>query len=155
MHDYHKNPDAISKLSPEQYRVTQKNGTEHPFENEYWDNKEPGIYVDVVSGEPLFVSKDKFESQSGWPSFTKPLVSENVVELHDPTHGMDGIEVRSANGDSHLGHLFDDGPTDAGGMRYCINSASLRFIPLDELEEEGYGEYASLFEAPAKKETTS
>ena len=154
MRDYHKDVNAISKLSPEQYRVTQKSGTEHPFENEYWDNKEPGIYVDVVSGEPLFASKDKFDSHSGWPSFTKPLVSENVIELHDSTHGMERIEVRSANADSHLGHLFDDGPRDAGGMRYCINSASLRFIPLDELEEEGYGAYSNLFEAPAKKETT-
>jgi len=134
MSDYHKDLDAISKLSPEQYRVTQKSGTERPFENEYWDNKEPGIYVDVVSGEPLFASKDKFESHSGWPSFTKPLVSENVVELHDSTHGMKRTEVRSASGDSHLGHLFDDGPRGAGGMRYCINSASLRSIPLDELE---------------------
>jgi peptide-methionine (R)-S-oxide reductase len=154
MPDYHKDLDAISKLSPEQYRVTQKSATERPFENEYWDNKEPGIYVDVVSGEPLFISNDKFESHSGWPSFTKPLVSENVVELHDSTHGMERIEVRSANGDSHLGHLFDDGPRDAGGMRYCINSASLRFIPVDELEEEGYGRYANLFESVAKKETT-
>ena len=153
MSDYHKDLDAISKLSPEQYRVTQKSGTERPFQNEYWDNKEPGIYVDVVSGEPLFASKDKFESHSGWPSFTKPLVSENVVELHDSTHGMERTEVRSANGDSHLGHLFDDGPRAAGGMRYCINSASLRFIPLNELEEEGYGGYSNLFEAPAKKET--
>ena len=154
MPDYHKDPDAISRLSPEQYRVTQKSATERPFENEYWDNKEPGIYVDVVSGEPLFASMDKFDSHSGWPSFTKPLVSENVVELHDSTRGMERTEVRSANGDSHLGHLFDDGPRDAGGMRYCINSASLRFIPLDELEEEGYGEYANLFESPVKKETT-
>ena len=153
MPDYHKNPDAISKLSPEQYRVTQKSGTERPFENEFWNNKEPGIYVDVVSGEPLFGSKDKFDSHSGWPSFTKPLVEENVVELRDSTHGMERTEVRSANGDSHLGHLFDDGPREAGGMRYCINSASLRFIPLDELEKEGYGEYASLFGAPVKKET--
>lgn len=152
--DYHKNSDVISKLTSEQYRVTQKSGTERPFENEYWDNKEPGIYVDVVSGEPLFASKDKFDSHSGWPSFSKPLVSENLVELQDPTHRMERIEVRSANGDSHLGHLFDDGPRDAGGMRYCINSASLRFIPFDELEEEGYGAYAKLFEAPAKKETT-
>ena len=153
MPEYHKTPDAISRLSPEQYRVTQTSGTERPFENEYWDNKEPGIYVDIVSGEPLFASKDKFDSPCGWPSFTKPLASENLVELHDSTHGMERIEVRSANGDSHLGHLFDDGPRDAGGMRYCINSASLRFIPLDELEEEGYGEYIKLFEAPAKKET--
>jgi peptide-methionine (R)-S-oxide reductase len=154
MPDYHKNPDAISKLSREQYRVTQKGETERPFENEYWDNREPGIYVDIVSGEPLFASKDKFESHSGWPSFTKPLAPENVVELHDSTYGMEGNEVRSANGDSHLGHLFNDGPRDAGGMRYCINSASLRFIPLNELQEEGYGEYARVFEASEKRETT-
>lgn len=150
MTNYRKNPGAISQLSPEQYRVTQKNGTERPFENEYWDHKEPGIYVDIVSREPLFASTDKFDSQCGWPSFTKPLVTDNVVELPDSSHGMTRTEVRSANGDSHLGHVFDDGPRDAGGLRYCINSASLRFIPLDELEAEGYGEYAKLFESPDK-----
>jgi len=127
--------------------------TERPFENEHWDNKEPGIYVDVVSGEPLFASTDKFESHSGWPSFSKPLVEENVVEIHDSSHGMERIEVRSANGDSHLGHLFDDGPRDTGGMRYCINSASLRFIPFDELERDGYGDYVKLFKMSTKKET--
>ena len=153
MANYNKNPDAISQLSPEQYLVTQKNGTEPPFKNEYWDNKEAGIYVDVVSGEPLFASKDKFDSHSGWPSFTKPLVAENVVELHDSSHRITGTEVRSANGDSHLGHVFDDGPRDAGGMRYCINSASLRFIPLEELEAEGYGEYVKFFELVERKET--
>jgi peptide-methionine (R)-S-oxide reductase len=147
MPEYRKNPDALSKLSPEQYRVTQRDGTERPFENEYWDNKEPGIYVDVVSGEPLFASTDKFESHSGWPSFTKPLNSEYVVENQDTAHGMKRVEVRSTHGDSHLGHVFDDGPRDAGGLRYCINSASLRFIPLDELENEGYGQYAKLFES--------
>ncbi|UWZ85221.1 peptide-methionine (R)-S-oxide reductase MsrB [Occallatibacter riparius] len=152
MHEYRKNPEVISKLSPEQYRVTQKGGTERPFGNEYWDNKQPGIYVDVVSGEPLFASKDKFDSHSGWPSFTRPLVANNVIQLHDSTHGMERIEVRSANGDSHLGHLFEDGPREAGGMRYCINSASLRFIPLDQLEQEGYGEFSELFELPTKKE---
>jgi peptide-methionine (R)-S-oxide reductase len=147
MPDYRKNPDAISKLSPEQYRVTQRDGTERPFENEYWDNKEPGIYVDVVSGEPLFASTDKFESHSGWPSFTKPIDPEYVVENQDATHGMERTEVRSVNGNSHLGHVFDDGPREMGGLRYCINSASLRFIPLDELEGEGYGRYSKLFES--------
>ena len=147
MPEYRKNPAAISKLSPEQYRVTQRDGTERPFENEYWDNKEPGIYVDVVSGEPLFASADKFESHSGWPSFTKPIDPEYVVENQDATHGMKRTEVRSTHGDSHLGHVFDDGPRAMGGLRYCINSASLRFIPLDELESEGYGQYSKLFKS--------
>jgi peptide-methionine (R)-S-oxide reductase len=153
MANYIKNPEAVSNLTPEQYRVTQRDGTERPFENEYWDNKEPGIYVDVVSGEPLFASTDKFESHSGWPSFTKPLAPENIVENHDSTHGMTRTEVRSTNGDSHLGHVFDDGPRDAGGLRYCINSASLKFVPLDELEEAGYGEYAKLFDSDERKKT--
>jgi peptide-methionine (R)-S-oxide reductase len=152
MPDYRRNPEALSRLSPEQYRVTQRDGTERPFENEYWDNKEPGIYVDVVSGEPLFASTDKFESNSGWPSFTKPLVSDNVIENTDTSHGMTRTEVRSTHGDSHLGHVFPDGPRDAGGLRYCINSASLRFIPLDELESEGYGEYRKLFESQKGRE---
>jgi methionine-R-sulfoxide reductase len=152
MPDYRKNPEALSRLSPEQYRVTQRGGTERPFENEYWDNKEPGIYVDVVSGEPLFASPDKYDSKSGWPSFTKPIESENVVEKHDSTHGMMQTEVRSMHGDSHLGHVFDDGPPDAGGLRYCINSASLRFIPLDELASEGYGNYRKLFESQEGRE---
>jgi peptide-methionine (R)-S-oxide reductase len=147
MPEYRKNPAAISKLSPEQYRVTQRDGTERPFKNEYWDNKEPGIYVDVVSGEPLFASTDKFESHSGWPSFTKPIDPEYVAENQDTTHEMEGTEVRSTHGDSHLGHVFDDGPRAMGGLRYCINSASLRFIPLDELESEGYGQYNRLFES--------
>lgn len=151
MPDYRKDPDALSRLTPEQYRVTQKNGTERPFNNEYWDSKEPGIYVDVVSGEPLFTSLDKFDSECGWPSFTKPVDSENVVENVDTSHGMDRTEVRSAHGDSHLGHVFDDGPSDRGGLRYCINSASLRFVPLDELEDEGYGEYLKLFEKEDQK----
>lgn len=142
---YNKNPDAINALSPEQYQVTQKNGTERPFTGEYWDNHEPGIYVDVVSGEPLFASVDKFESGSGWPSFTKPIEAENVLEKRDLSHFMIRTEVRSAHGDSHLGHLFDDGPRDQGGLRYCINSASLRFIHLDDLESEGYGQYTKLF----------
>jgi peptide-methionine (R)-S-oxide reductase len=151
MTDYHKNPDALSRLSPEQYRVTQKDGTERPFANEYWNNKEAGIYVDLVSGEPLFASIDKFESHSGWPSFTKPIDSKNVIEKVDSSHGMDRTEVRSANADSHLGHVFPDGPADQGGLRYCINSASLRFIPLNQLETEGYGAYKRLFEAEGKR----
>jgi peptide-methionine (R)-S-oxide reductase len=142
---YNKNPAAVSALSPEQYQVTQKNGTERPFTGAYWDNHEPGIYVDVVSGEPLFASVDKFESGSGWPSFTRPIESANVLEKRDFSHLMLRTEVRSANGDSHLGHLFNDGPRDAGGLRYCINSASLRFIHLDDLDAEGYGEYTTLF----------
>jgi peptide-methionine (R)-S-oxide reductase len=142
--EYTKSPAAVDALTPEQYQVTQKNGTEGPFTGEYWDNHEPGLYVDVVSGEPLFASVDKFDSGTGWPSFTKPV--GNVVEKRDFSHFMIRTEVRSAHGDSHLGHVFRDGPKDAGGLRYCINSASLRFIPRDELEKEGYGEYLSLFE---------
>jgi peptide-methionine (R)-S-oxide reductase len=138
---YKKTKEAIAKLTPEQYRVTQQNGTERPFTGEYNTNKEPGIYVDIVSGEPLFASSDKFESGCGWPSFTKPIVPTNVTELRDTTHGMIRTEVRSKHGDSHLGHVFDDGPADRGGLRYCINSASLRFIPRDRMEAEGYGEY--------------
>ena len=145
-HDYHRNPAAVSALSPEQYRVTQRNGTERPFTGEYWDNHEPGIYVDVVSGEPLFASVDKFDSGSGWPSFTKPVDTANVVTKRDFSHLMIRTEVRSAAGDSHLGHVFTDGPRAQGGLRYCINSASLRFIGLDDLEAQGYGEYKHLFE---------
>jgi peptide-methionine (R)-S-oxide reductase len=151
MSEYKKSPDAISRLSPEQFRVTQQNGTERPFENAFWDHDEPGIYVDVVSGEPLFSSLDKFDSHCGWPSFTQPVNPENVEEKRDSSHGMSRTEVRSSHGDSHLGHLFDDGPQDAGGLRYCINSASLRFIAFDELESEGYGEYRKLFQ-PQEKE---
>jgi methionine-R-sulfoxide reductase len=138
--------DLKKKLTPEQYRVTQQCGTEPPFRNEYWDNHRAGIYVDVVSGEPLFTSLDKFDSGSGWPSFTKPIDKNNVTEKSDRTFGMERTEVRSNKGDSHLGHLFDDGPTDKGGLRYCINSASLRFIPVEKLKEEGYGQYLPLFE---------
>src|ERR1700723_2771613 len=145
MSKYTKDTEALSRLSPEQFRVTQEGGTERPFANAYWDHDEPGIYVDVVSGEPLFSSFDKFNSDCGWPSFTKPLDSENIEQQPDNTHGMERTEVRSSHGDSHLGHVFDDGPPDAGGLRYCINSASLRFIPFDELESEGYGEYRKLF----------
>jgi peptide-methionine (R)-S-oxide reductase len=143
--EYHKNPTAVDALSPEQYHVTQESGTERPFTGEYWDNHEPGLYVDVVSGEPLFASVDKFESGSGWPSFTKPVDADNLVEKRDFSHLMLRTEVRSTHGDSHLGHLFKDGPRAEGGLRYCINSASLKFIHLDDLEAKGYGEYKKLF----------
>jgi peptide-methionine (R)-S-oxide reductase len=142
---YTKNPAAIEALSPEQYYVTQENGTERAFSGEYSANKEPGIYVDVVSGEPLFASIDKFESGTGWPSFTKPIDAGNVAEKADHSHAMVRTEVRSTHADSHLGHVFPDGPTDDGGLRYCINSAALRFIRRDQLESEGYGQYLSLF----------
>jgi peptide-methionine (R)-S-oxide reductase len=146
MANYRKTPEAISTLSPEQYRVTQQSGTEPAGTGEYLDNKEPGIYVDIVSGEPLFASSDKYESGCGWPSFTKPIEPTNVNELPDDTHGMTRTEVRSVHGDSHLGHLFPDGPTDRGGLRYCINSASLRFIHRDDMEAEGYGAYLAQVE---------
>lgn len=135
----------VSKLNDMQKYVTQENGTEPPFKNEYWDNHADGIYVDVVSGEPLFSSTDKFDSGSGWPSFTKPIQKAEVVENTDVSHGMKRVEVRSSKADSHLGHVFDDGPKDKGGLRYCINSASLKFIPKADLEKEGYGEYVGLF----------
>jgi peptide-methionine (R)-S-oxide reductase len=146
MDNYTKSAEAISCLSPEEFQVTQRNATERPFENAYWDHDEPGIYVDIVSGEPLFSSLDKFDSSCGWPSFTKPVEADNIEERVDGSLGMSRTEVRSNHGDSHLGHVFDDGPKDAGGLRYCINSASLRFIPLDELESAGYGKYLELFE---------
>lgn len=146
MEQYKRDPEVIAKLTPEQYRVTQESGTEHPGTGKYLDNKEPGIYVDIVSGEPLFASSDKFESGCGWPSFTKPIEPANVKELQDASHGMNRTEVRSRNGDSHLGHVFPDGPRDRGGLRYCINSASLRFIHRDDMEAEGYGAYLSQVE---------
>lgn len=132
-----------AKLTPLQYHVTQENGTERPFENEFWNNHEDGLYVDIVSGEPLFTSFDKFDSSCGWPSFAKPV--KKLSTKLDRTFGMHRTEVRSPLGDSHLGHLFTDGPEELGGMRYCINSASLRFIPVDDLEKEGYGAYKELF----------
>jgi peptide-methionine (R)-S-oxide reductase len=143
---YSKNPDAIARLSDEQRRVTQEGGTEPAFRNEYFDNKEAGIYVDIVSGEPLFASINKYDSRTGWPSFTVPLEPANVVEKSDTSYGMIRTEVRSAHGDSHLGHLFDDGPVEDGGMRYCLNSAALRFVPVADLEAQGYGQYRHLFD---------
>jgi peptide-methionine (R)-S-oxide reductase len=156
-HEYSKNPAAVEALTPEQYQVTQKSGTERPFTGAFWDNHEPGLYVDIVSGEPLFASVDKFDSGTGWPSFTKPVDNGNVVENRDLSHFMIRNEVRSAHGDSHLGHVFPDGPEEAGGLRYCINSASLRFIPRDDLEKEGYGQYLSMFDEDMldEKEPTS
>lgn len=141
MTDYSKDPENLAALSPEEYRVTQENGTERPGTGKYLSNKAPGIYVDIVSGEPLFASADKYESGCGWPSFTKPLEPAHVKELRDASLGMMRTEVRSAHGDSHLGHVFPDGPRDRGGLRYCINSASLRFIHRDDMEAEGYGAY--------------
>ena len=140
MAKYAKTPEAIAALDPIQYHVTQESGTERPWTGPLNGNKEPGIYVDIVSGEPLFASADKFESGCGWPSFTKPIVQDHVTEHRDISHGMVRVEVRSLHGDSHLGHVFPDGPADRGGLRYCINSASLRFVHRDDLEAEGYGD---------------
>ena len=141
MPDYRKAPEAIARLTPEQYRVTQESGTERPGTGELLHNHAPGIYVDIVSGEPMFASSAKFESGCGWPSFTRPIEPEHVKELRDTAFGMIRTEVRSAHGDSHLGHVFPDGPRDQGGLRYCINSASLRFVPRERMEAEGYGDY--------------
>ncbi|WP_298091017.1 peptide-methionine (R)-S-oxide reductase MsrB [uncultured Sphingomonas sp.] len=138
---YTRTEEAIARLTPEEFYVTQQSGTERPGTGALLNNKKPGIYVDVVSGEPLFASSDKYESGCGWPSFTKPIEPAHVTELHDRSHGMVRTEVRSAHGDSHLGHVFPDGPRDRGGLRYCINSAALRFVPREEMEAEGYGDY--------------
>jgi peptide-methionine (R)-S-oxide reductase len=149
---FQKNAETISQLTPRQYEITQERGTEPAFDNEFWDHKEAGLYVDVVSGEPLFASTKKYDSGCGWPSFTAPLEAANVAENEDRSHGMIRTEVRSTHGDSHLGHLFADGPTDEGGLRYCINSAALRFVPYQDLEAEGYGEYVKVFDESLKKE---
>ncbi len=142
---YRATADALNRLTPIQYKVTQKDGTEPAFRNEYHDNKRPGLYVDVVSGQPLFTSLDKFDSGTGWPSFTKPIDPSAITTRSDRTLWMTRTEVRSSGADSHLGHVFDDGPREEGGLRYCMNSAALRFIPVEELEAEGYGEYRQLF----------
>ncbi len=146
MPKYEKNLDVVANLTPEQFWVTQENGTERPGSGKLLRNTEPGIYVDVLSGEPLSASSDKYESGCGWPSFTKPIEPANIAELDDTSHGMVRTEVRSAHGDSHLGHVFNDGPPDRGGLRYCINSASLRFINRDDMEAEGYGDYLNQVE---------
>jgi peptide-methionine (R)-S-oxide reductase len=149
--EYRKDPEAIARLNPAQFAVTQESATEPAFRNEFWDNHEAGIYVDIVSGEPLFTSTQKFDSGCGWPSFTTPIEPANVVENRDTTHGMVRTEVRSTHGDSHLGHVFNDGPIAEGGLRYCINSASLRFIQVADMEKEGYGEYLKLFSTEEAK----
>lgn len=145
MPSYTRDPEAIARLTPQQFAVTQKSATERAFANEFWNNHDAGLYVDIVSGEPLFASTTKYDSGCGWPSFTKPLTPENIVENTDVSFGMRRTEVRSTHGDSHLGHVFDDGPVAEGGLRYCINSAALRFVPLAELESAGYGEFLPLF----------
>jgi peptide-methionine (R)-S-oxide reductase len=144
---YQKDPAKVAQLNEDQHRVTQESATEPAFKNAFWDKEDAGIYVDIVSGEPLFASTTKFDSGCGWPSFSTPIDPDNVAELPDLTHGMTRIEVRSSHGDSHLGHVFDDGPAEAGGLRYCINSASLRFVPVQDLEREGYGKFRKLFES--------
>lgn len=142
-----KSDEELKKLlTPEQYRITKLNGTERPFENKYWNNKKEGLYVDVISKEVLFCSKDKFDSHSGWPSFTKPLISSRIKELSDSSHGMLRTEVRSTKSNAHLGHVFDDGPLESTGLRYCINSSALEFIPLEEIAAKGYGKYLYLFD---------
>jgi len=146
MAEYQRDPDAIARLSPEEFYVTQQSGTERPGTGALLNEKRAGIFVDIVSGEPLFASSDKYESGCGWPSFTKPIEPAYVEEFRDTSHGMVRVEVRSKHGDSHLGHVFPDGPVDRGGLRYCINSASLRFVPKDEMEAEGYGDYLNQVE---------
>ncbi len=155
--DYRKTAESLDALTDRQYRVTQEGGTEPPFRNAYWDNHEPGIYVDVVSGQPLFSSTDKFDSGTGWPSFTRPIDQNAVTTSTDRTFGMVRTEAISAGAGSHLGHVFDDGPRDAGGLRYCMNSAALRFVPVAELEEQGYGAYRALFDTTPQtpEESTS
>jgi peptide-methionine (R)-S-oxide reductase len=143
--DYRKTPEAVNGLTDAQFHVTQEDGTEPAFRNAYWNNHDDGIYVDVVSGQPLFSSTDKYDSGTGWPSFTRPIDAAAVTQKTDRTLWMTRTEVRSAGADSHLGHLFDDGPRDAGGLRYCMNSAAMRFVPVAELEQQGYGEYRALF----------
>ena len=149
MESYRKTDAALAALTTEQYRITQESGTERPGTGALLNNKQPGIYVDIVSGEPLFASSDKYESGCGWPSFTRPVEPANVSALRDASLGMVRTEVRSAHGDSHLGHVFDDGPRDRGGLRYCINSASLRFVPRDDMAAAGYGAYLSQVEEVA------
>jgi peptide-methionine (R)-S-oxide reductase len=148
MPTYTKRPEAIAALTPEQFHITQNAGTERPGTGEYLHEKRAGVYVDIVSGEPLFASTDKYESHCGWPSFTKPIEPAHVKELQDDSHGMRRVEVRSTHGDSHLGHVFTDGPRDRGGLRYCINSASLRFVPRERMVEEGYGDYLDQVKEP-------
>jgi peptide-methionine (R)-S-oxide reductase len=149
---YRRDEQRVGALTPRQYAVTQESATEPAFDNEFWDKKDAGIYVDVVSGEPLFASLKKFDSGCGWPSFTVPLEGDNVVEHEDRSHGMVRTEVRSRHADSHLGHVFDDGPPESGGLRYCINSAALRFVPYEELDAAGYGQYKRLFGGDAVEE---